>query len=101
MPRGVGAPDDCREMIERLVLDVVDAQDGIERAAFALMGEFHAVDVIGNSTRLLSNRDYLILRDVGELRIGIDEAPDQPGAGNTIDLRVFSRLPLARRSPNV
>ena len=42
MPRRIGAPNDGREMIKRGILDVVDAQDGIERAAFALMCEFDA-----------------------------------------------------------
>src|SRR6266481_6298505 len=88
-------------MIERWVLDLVDAQDGIERAAFTFVREFHSVDVIGNPTRLLSNRDYLIFRDVDEFRIGIDEAPDQPRAGDSIDLRMFSRHPLARIRPDV
>jgi hypothetical protein len=63
--------------------------------------EFHSVDVIGNRTRLLGNRDYLILRDVDKLCIGIDEAPDQSGAGDSIYLRVFSRHPLARGRPDV
>src|ERR1700737_974255 len=82
-------------MIERRILDLVNTQDGIERAAVALMREFHAIDVVGDSTRLLGNGKNLILRDVDKLRIGIDEAPDQPGAGNSVDLRMFSRHPFA------
>src|SRR6266436_10074975 len=88
-------------MIERRILDLVDAQDGIERATIALVRKFHAVDVVRNPTHLLGNRNDLILRDVDELRIRIDEAADQPGAGNSVDLWVFSRDPLARSWTNV
>src|SRR6266404_4130072 len=88
-------------MIERRVLDVVNALYGIERAAFAFVGEFHAIDVVGYAARLLSDGKDLILRDVDELCIGIDEAPDQPGTGDTVDLRMFARHPLAWGSPDV
>src|SRR5258705_4002399 len=83
-------------MIERRIPDVVDAQDGIERAAFALMREFHTIDVVRDPTGLLGDGKDLILRDVDELCIGIDKAAYQPGTGNTIDLRVFACHPLAR-----
>src|SRR5260370_11632889 len=88
-------------MIERRVLDVVDAQNGIERAALAFMREFHAIDVVGYPARLLSDGKDLILRDVDELGIGIDEPPDQPGPGDAVDLRMLSRQPLAWGSPDV
>src|SRR5216683_6190531 len=88
-------------MIKRRILDLVDAQDGIERAAFALMREFHAIDVIRNPARLSGNSEDLILRDVDELCIGIDEAADQPGTGDAVDLRVLARHPLARSYPDV
>src|SRR5258707_1235113 len=65
------------------------------------MREFHTIDVVRNPTRLLSNSEYLILRHVDEFCIGIDEASDQPGTSNTIDLWVFSRHPLARGRPDV
>jgi hypothetical protein len=35
-----------------------------ERAALALMCEFHRIDVVGRPTRLLSDDENLILRDV-------------------------------------
>ncbi|GCC47213.1 hypothetical protein chiPu_0031396, partial [Chiloscyllium punctatum] len=101
VPRRVGAPDNRRQMVERRILDLVDAQNGIERAAFALVREFHAIDIVGNPARPLGDRDDLILRDVDELRIRIDEAPDQPGASNTVDLRVFTCHPLARGGADV
>src|SRR5258708_13420502 len=88
-------------MIERRVLYVVDAKNGIERAALAFMREFHAIDVVGYPARLLSDGKDLVLRDVDERCIGIDEAPDQPGTGDTVDLRMFSRHPLAWGRPDV
>src|SRR6266536_2627532 len=65
------------------------------------MGELHAIDVIRNSPHAFGNRNDLILRNVDEFRVGIDKAPDQPGAGNTVNLRMFSRYPFTRRSPDV
>src|ERR1700726_5182990 len=88
-------------MIECRVLDVVDAQDGVERAALAFMGEFHPIDVVRNSAGLLRDGDDLILGNIDEFRVGIDEAPDEPGTGDAVDLRVFSRHPLAWSCPDV
>src|ERR1700736_1034227 len=88
-------------MIKRLVLDVVDAQDGIERAAFAFMREFHPVDVVRNPARLLRDGNNLILGDIDEFRNGIDEASYEPGTGDAVDLRVLSRNPPAWRRPDV
>src|SRR3954452_21667410 len=88
-------------MIERRILDLIDAQNGIERAAFALMGEFHAIDVVRDPTGLLGNGEDLILRNVDELCIRIDEAADQPGASNSVDLWVFACHPLARSRADV
>jgi hypothetical protein len=101
VPRRIGAPDYGGQMVERRILDLIDAKDGIERAAVALMREFHAIDVVRNSTRLLSNGKHLIFRNVDEFRVGVDKAPDQPGAGDTVDLRMFSRYPFSRGSPDV
>src|SRR5712675_3157148 len=101
MPRCVSAPDNRRKMIERRVLDLVDAKDGIERAAFPFVREFYAIDVVGNPTGAFGNGKDLVLRDVDELCIGIDEPAYQPGAGDTIDLWVFACHPFAGSSANI
>src|ERR1700674_809891 len=88
-------------MIKCRIPDVVDPKDGIERTTLALMREFHTIDVVRNSTCLLSNSKDLILRDIDEFCIRIDEAPNQPGTGDAVDLRVLSRHPLARSSPDI
>src|SRR5258708_19634279 len=48
-----------------LFRSLVDAQDGIERAAFALMREFHALNVVRDPTRLLGNGKDLIQQTGG------------------------------------
>src|SRR6266576_1304321 len=57
-------------MVKCRILDVIDAQDGIERAAFALMREFHPINVVRDPTRLSGDGKDLILRNVDELCIG-------------------------------
>src|SRR5260370_22448378 len=88
-------------MIERRILDLVDAQDSVERTTLAVMREFHPIDVVRNPTRLFCNSKNLILGDVDEFCIGINEASDQPGTGDTVDLRVFACHPFARSSADV
>ena len=97
MPRGIRAPDDGRQMIERRILDVVDSQNGVERAALAFMREFDSIDVVGSSAHRLGDIENLLCRDVNEFRAWVDKASDQPGAGNSIDLRMLSGDPFGRR----
>src|SRR5581483_8644007 len=101
MPRGVGAPDDGGEMIERRVSDLVNAQDRVERAALAFVREFDAVDVVRRGARLFGYGENLILGHIDELRVRIDEAADQPWAGNAVDLWTLPRHPLAGTGPEI
>src|SRR3954466_8703774 len=93
----VGASDDLGQMVESRILDAVDAQDGVERAALALVGELDPVDVVRCSARLFGDLEHVLGRDVNELRLRIDEAPDQPWTGDAVDLRPFARHPFAGR----
>src|SRR5258705_9554282 len=86
-------------MIERRILNAVDAQDRVERATLALVGEFDALDVVRRSARLLGDREHLLGRDVDEFRPRIDEAPDHPGTGDAVDLRALAGDPFAGRRP--
>src|SRR5258708_6101579 len=61
------------------------------------MREFDAIDVVGRSAGLLGDGENLLCRDVNEFRAWIDEAPDQPGAGDAVDLRMLPGHPLGRR----
>src|SRR6476659_10398678 len=96
----VGASDDLGQMVESRILDAVDAQDGVERAALSLVGELDPVDVVGRSARLFSDLEHVLGRDVNELRLRIDETSDQPWTGDAVDLWVLSGHPLARCSPD-
>jgi hypothetical protein len=56
-------------MMKRRIPDVADAQnvdtqDGVERAALALMLEFHRIDVVWRPARLLGDGENLNLRQV-------------------------------------
>ena len=44
-------------------------------------------DVEGRGVEALADRDHLGRRDEQKHRVRIDEAPDQPGAGDAVDLR--------------
>src|SRR3954447_4319955 len=87
-------------MVESRILDAVDAKDGVERAALAFVGEFDPVNVVGRSARLFGDVEHVLGWDVNELRLRIDETPDQPWTGDAVDLRPFARHPFARRSPD-
>src|SRR5712692_2545014 len=94
VPGGIGAAHDRREVVERRIGDPVDAQEGIERAAIAFMGELDAGDVVGRGAGLLGGRQDAIRRYVDEGCGRIDETPDQPGAGDAVDLRPLPGHPL-------
>ena len=101
MPRRVSAPDDLSQMIESRILDVVDPQNRIERTALALVRELHVLDVVGRRAGLFGHGKHRFLGDVDEICAGIDEALDQPRAGDAIDLRALSRDPFPRSHPDV
>src|SRR5258708_2327944 len=77
-------------------MDVVNPDDCVERAVLSHVSELDALDVVGNGAGLLGNRRHLIGRDIDELRLRIDEAADQPGTGDAVDLRMLARHPLVR-----
>src|SRR5229473_4552633 len=65
------------------------------------MRELNSVNVVGCTAGLLSDSKNLFLRDIDKFCVGIDETPDQPGTGDPINLRVFSRDPFAGTRPDV
>ena len=62
-PRRVGSSHDCREMIERRIMDVVSFDDGIERAVIADMAELYVVDVIGRAAHVRGNFGNIARRE--------------------------------------
>src|SRR5262249_59824396 len=97
MSRRVGASYNRGEAIERRVRDAEDAQDRIERAAFAFVRELDALDIVGNGAKRRGHVENVGWRHVDKNRIRIDEATDEPGAGDAIDLRLGARHPFIWR----
>src|SRR5262249_52821926 len=85
---------DRGEAIERRVPDAVVMDDRVERAALADMAELDAVDVVWRGALLFRDREHLVHRHVDELGFRIDEARDQPRAGDAVDLWALARHPL-------
>src|SRR3981189_471040 len=92
--RGIGTPDDGRQMIESGILDAIDAQDRVEGAALALVREFDAGYVVRYSAGLLGGSQDATGRHIDELRLWIDEASDQPRTRDAVDFWSFTRHPL-------
>ena len=78
-------------------------QEGIEAAELAVMRErLSAGDVVGGRASLGRHIEHAIRRHVDELSFRLDETPDQPRAGDAVDLGVFACDPswLSRRRPS-
>src|SRR5262245_10085579 len=81
-------------MIERLIVDVVDANDGIEGTLVANVAKLHVLDVVGRSVDVFGDLADIIWRNVDEFGVRIDETADQPRTRDAIDLRMFARDPF-------
>jgi hypothetical protein len=57
------------------------------------MGEFHAGNIVRCRTGLLGDRHDAIGWHVDKSGVGIDEAANQPGTGDAVDLGPFTRNP--------
>src|SRR5205823_1114640 len=94
--RRVGATYDQRERAERPILDAIDLEKGIEAAQLAIMRErLAAGDVIGRGAGFRCDGKDPFGRGEQEFRFGIDEASDQPGTGDAIDLGALAGDPDA------
>ena len=94
MPRGVGASDDLREMLQGGIGEPILLQKGIEGAELTDVAELHARDVIGDGTGRLGDGQDLIGRHVEEFSVLVDEPFNQPRARDPVDFRTFSGNPL-------
>ena len=102
MPGRVGAPYDRGQVIERGIVDVVDAQNGVERAAFALMRELDPFNVVGRSPGFIRNRNNAVGWNV-ENGLGWGSMKREISQGQAIR-SIFldaARDPLAGRHANV
>ena len=95
-PRGVGAAhDQSQPRQRRLAFQPEQLEHGVEAAAFALVRDFDIGDVERDAAEFLGRRLDIGRIDEQDLRIGVDEAADQPGAGDAVDLRPPPRHPDA------
>jgi hypothetical protein len=60
---------------------------------FAAMTPEHAIDIEGRRAELFGDRDHFGGHHKQEEGRRIDEATDQPGAGDAVDFRAFARHP--------
>src|SRR5262245_5802099 len=98
-PRGIGAAHDLGELVEARRVELVLGEEGVEAALVADMAELHARDVIGNRAALFGDFQHIARRHVEKLRLLVDEAQDQPRAGDAVDLRPFTSDPFHVGSP--
>src|SRR5262249_27082771 len=96
-PRRIRAADDHCEMVQRLIVNVVDADDCIKGTVLADVAEFSIFDVVRRASYLTGDLGDLTWRDIDEFGIGVDEAADQPRARNAVDLRMLARDPFVFR----
>ena len=92
-PRGVGGAHDRRQTVERRAGEAERLDHRVEGAALALMAPEHAVNVERCGIEALGHRLYLGRGHEQEDGIGVDEAPDEPGTGDAIDLGPRARHP--------
>src|SRR5262245_4306515 len=95
-PRGIGAAHDAGKPVQRLVLQSEIGDHGVETTSLTTVRQSHARDTEGNGVASRRFLNYASRRYVVDDRHWIDEAPDEPGAGNAVDLRPRSRYPGGR-----
>ena len=92
---GVGAVDDPAQQHERgIARQLVLLEDRFERAFLAVMAKLDVLDVVGNGVEPLCLGHHLVRRRKDEFGVLVDELLDEPGAGDAVDLDVFSGNPL-------
>src|SRR6266566_3970672 len=84
---------------QRQLVELVLLEQHLERAEPVAVRVLRVFRIVGVGALTLPNLEHLLGRHVEELRLGIDEVLDQPGAGDPVGLRSFSCNPLHGRSP--
>src|SRR6059058_798368 len=80
--------DDTCQLRDRLIGDLVFADDGFEAASSIDMAELDVRHVIWNRVLALDGRHDVGGRYKQELGLRVDKSLDEPGAGDPIDIRV-------------
>src|SRR6516162_6491958 len=83
--RRIGAADDERERVERRIFDAVLLQEGVETAQLAVMRKrLGARDIVRRGPGLRRDGQDAVGRREQEPRLGVNEPPDQPRAGEAV-----------------
>src|SRR5436190_10308888 len=81
---------DLGDLPQHWIAELVAAQKGLEAAVAPVMRELDAAHV----ERRRVGRHLVRVVDEHELRLWVEEAADQPGAGGAVDVAVTARRPL-------
>src|SRR5919204_467360 len=92
-PRSVRAAHDDGELLERGIAEPVMLEERVEAAKLAVVREVHVGDVVGHRVALFRGVEHLLRWHVQELRLRIDEARNEPGTGDAVDLGSLARHP--------
>src|SRR5688500_3410163 len=92
----IGAADDGRQIQEGRLVQSRPGQDGVEGTARPFVAELDTLDVERGCASLPRDPQHVARRDEQELRLVVDEPPDEPWTGDPIDLWPGSRHPLHR-----
>src|SRR5258707_2296695 len=92
--RDIRSVHDQGEPLERRVLQSELEQDRLKAAAAVDVAQLDSAHVIGMRALSFGDGHHLRRGHVQELGVWIDEAFDQPGAGDSVDAGVFAGHPL-------
>src|SRR5690606_41588570 len=95
-PAGASGRDNQSGWDERLAVQPEVVEKRIEAAPLRAMRNRHSLDVEGRGRKPLAHGDDLRRRDEKELGRRVDEAADQPGAGDAVDLGPLAGDPEVR-----
>jgi hypothetical protein len=98
LSRSVRRPNDpCEFNKGRILLQCVACDYRVERTVFAVVIELSAVNVENHAVS--DSGPIGVVGQKGEFGICVDESPDQPRTGNSVDLRLLSRHPSHEACP--
>jgi hypothetical protein len=93
--RDIGRVHDLRHPFQRMVAaEFVIVDQDLEGALVPAVRELGVRRVEGVGAFALRDRQHLVRGDVDDLRFRVDEAADEPGAGNAVCLRAGSGHPF-------
>ena len=86
---------DLSQTYEGRIIGELELFDEHVEGAFPVpVGVLGASGVVRVSALAFGDREHIVARHEQELRVGIDEPSDQPGAGDPVDVGVLSGDPL-------